>query len=242
MTKTAFVTGATGFLGTNLVKQLVLLGWQVSALKRTNSDTQELCDIDVVWHNGDITLKESILNACPENVDGFFHLAADTNMWSHNNAQQNSVNLSGTENAIDAAIKKQARRFIHTSSIAAFGAHNLTIDENTEQIGDRSFCNYFRTKHLSEKLVKAAVKERGLDAVILNPCQIVGAPDKQNWSQMIRMVKENTLPGVPPGFGSFCDIEEVAKAHISAFERGKKGENYILSGADMSFVEFVGAI
>jgi dihydroflavonol-4-reductase len=147
MTKTAFVTGATGFLGTNLVKQLVLLGWQVSALKRANSDTQEFCGINVTWHDGDITLKKSVIHACPENVDAFFHVAADTNLWRKKNAQQNSVNLTGTENAIDAAITKYAKRFIHTSSIAAFGVHLSTIDENSEQKGDHSFCNYYRTKY-----------------------------------------------------------------------------------------------
>ena len=242
MTQTAFVTGATGFIGTNLVKQLVLLDWQVYALKRTNSNTQELGDIDIIWHDGDLTRKESVRQACPQNVDAFFHVAADTSLWRPKNTQQNSVNLIGTKNAIDAAITKQAKRFIHTSSIAAFGVHHTTIDENTEQKGERSFCNYYRTKHLSEIMVKSAVKERYLDAVILNPCQIIGAPDKQNWSQMIRMVKENKMPGVPPGLGSFCDVEEVAKAHIRAFERGRNGENYILSGADMRFVDFVGAI
>lgn len=242
MTKIAFVTGATGFLGMNLVKQLVELGWQVHALKRTTSNTQEFEGIEVIWHDGDITQKETLLAACPDNVDAFFHVAADTSMWRKNIAQQNRVNLTGTENAIEAALARKAKRFIQTSSISAYGAHDTTIDETTEQKGDRSFSNYHRTKHIAENMVRTAVKERGLDAVILNPCHLVGVPDTQNWSQMIRMVKENTLPGVPPGFGSFCDIEEVAKAHITAVEHGKTGENYILTGADMSFVDFVGAI
>jgi nucleoside-diphosphate-sugar epimerase len=90
--------------------------------------------------------------------------------------------------------------------------------------------------------VKRAVKERNLPAVILNPCHLVGAYDDQNWSQMITLVKHNKLPGIPPGIGSFCDIEEVAKAHISAVDQGRVGENYILSGHDASFIEFVNEI
>ena len=138
---------------------------------------------------------------------------------------------------------KRAKRFIHTSSIAAFGLHhNHIITEETEQLGEQCFANYYQTKLLSERLVKTAVNERGLDAVILNPCHLVGPWDAHNWSQMLTMVVNEKLPGVPPGFGSFCHIEEIAKAHLQAAIKGRKGENYILSGADASFVEFVSEI
>jgi nucleoside-diphosphate-sugar epimerase len=240
--KTAFITGATGFLGTNIVRQLIELGIEVHALKRATSDTSELADLNIIWHTGDVTNRQTLIDACPTDVDAFFHVAADTSMWRRKDAQQNAINLDGTENAIEAAVVKNAKRFIHTSSIAAYGPNESVITETTMQTGERSFCNYYRTKHLSEKMVKLAVATNKLDAVILNPCHLVGAPDTQNWSQMIKLVKDENLPGVPPGLGSFCDIEEVARAHISAVENGKSGENYILSGVDMSFVNFISLI
>ena len=237
--KTAFITGATGFLGTNIVRQLMEAGVTVHALKRSTSNTSELDGLDIHWHNGDITKASDVLDACPAEVDVFFHAAADTSMWKGKNGQQNLVNLDGTDNAISAALTKRAKRFIHTSSIAAYGVHEDQITEQTLQLGELSFCNYYRTKHLSERKVKDAIRQKQLDAVILNPCHLVGAPDFHNWSQMMYMVKHNKLPGVPPGFGSFCDIKEVARAHIVAAEKGRKGENYILSGHDLSFVDFI---
>lgn len=238
----AFVTGATGFLGTNLVRQLAAQGVEVHALKRETSDIRELDDLPVHWHIGDITDRASLRAACPDNVDAFFHVAADTSMWKRKNRQQNLINLDGTDNAIAVALASNAGRFIHTSSIAAYGVHDDTITEHSEQRGKHSFCNYYRTKHLAEQAVKDAVKTHELDAVILNPCHLVGAPDQHNWSQMIRMVQEQKLPGVPPGLGSFCDIREIARAHITAAERGRRGENYILSGVDLSFVDFIAEI
>ncbi|EAR10828.1 SDR family oxidoreductase [Reinekea blandensis] len=237
-----FITGATGFLGTNLVRQLIAADVEVHALKRQTSDTRELDNLPVHWHIGDVTHHQSLLAACPENMDVFFHAAADTSMWKRKNTTQNRINLTGTDNAIAVAIERRAKRFVHTSSIAAYGVHDTLITEATEQLGEQSFCNYYRTKHLSEKAVKKAVAEQQLDAVILNPCHLVGAPDHHNWSQMIDMVDKDRLPGVPPGLGSFCDIKEVARAHLLAAEQGRTGENYILSGKDLSFVAFVSEI
>ncbi len=235
-----FITGATGFLGTNLVHLLVEKGVEIFAIKRASSKTEAFKGMPIHWFEGDVLNKQSLENACPENVDYIFHMAADTNMWSPNNDKQTEINLGGTANIIEIAKSKNAKRLIHTSSIAAYGIHHdQVITEQSEQVGDQCFANYYQTKLASERLVKAAVKENKLDAVILNPCHLVGPWDYHNWSQMLTMVANNSLPGVPPGHGSFCHIKEVARAHWLAAEQGKSGENYILSGADASFVEFV---
>jgi len=237
-----FITGATGFLGTNLVHQLVELKADITAIKRPTSNLEAFKDMSINWCEADVLNKPSLMEACPEEVDVIFHVAADTNMWSKNNDKQTEINLNGTSNMIEVALAKKAKRFIHTSSIAAFGIHHTTVNEETPQLGGECFANYYKTKFQSEQLVKKAVKEQNLDAVILNPCHLVGAWDYHNWSQMLTMVAEESLPGVPPGYGSFCHIKEVAKAHVTAYEKGKTGENYILSGFDASFLEFVTAI
>jgi len=235
-----FITGATGFLGTNLVHLLVKEGAEITAIKRQYSDISAFENMPINWHQGDVLDLDSLMSACPENIDYIFHIAADTNMWSAKNEQQTKINLQGTSNMIEVALAKHARRFIHTSSIAAYGIHhNHTITEDTEQLGEQCFANYYKTKHQSEQLVKQAIKDNDLDAVILNPCHLVGPWDSHNWSQMLTMVANDSLPGVPPGFGSFCHISEIARAHLQAAKVGKKGENYILSGADASFVEFI---
>lgn len=238
-----FVTGATGFLGTNLVFKLLEEGAEVFAIKRATSNISAFENLPVKWSDGDVLDQQSLIDACPENVDTIFHIAADTNMWSANNEQQTQINLQGTANMISVAIARKAKRFIHTSSIAAYGLHHdQIITEESEQRGDQCFANYYRTKLASELLVKEAVKNGQIDAVILNPCHLVGPWDSHNWSQMLTMVSDGSLPGVPPGYGSFCHIAEVAKAHIQAAKLGKKGQNYILSGTNASFVEFVSTI
>jgi nucleoside-diphosphate-sugar epimerase len=235
-----FVTGATGFLGTNLVHLLIEQGASVTAIKRTTSNIDAFESLPINWYDADVLDYQALSDACPTNIDYIFHIAADTSMWSAKNEQQTRINLDGTSNVIQLAIEKRVKRLIHTSSIAAYGIHHdIVIDENAPQKGNECFANYYKTKFQSEQLVKKAVKEQGLDAVILNPCHLVGPWDYHNWSQMLTMIANESLPGVPPGYGSFCHIEEVAKAHLSAATQGRSGENYILSGADASFLEFV---
>ena len=101
--------------------------------------------------------------------------------------------------------------------------------------------NYVKTKYLAELLVRAAV-ERGLDAVIVNPSHIVGRYDRHNWARLIVMAATGTLPGVPPGSASFAHGEAVADALIGAAERGRRGENYVLGGADASFLDLVAEV
>lgn len=238
-----FITGATGFLGTNLIHLLVKEGAEITAIKRATSNISAFENMPINWQTGDVLDLDSLMVACPENIDFVFHIAADTSMWSAKNAQQTKINLQGTSNMIKVVLKKKAKRFIHTSSIAAYGIHeNQIITEDTPQKGDQCFVNYYKTKYQSELLVREAVNQNNLDAVILNPCHLVGPWDSHNWSQMLTMVANDKLPGVPPGLGSFCHIQEVAKAHLQAARVGKTGENYILSGTDASFVEFVSVI
>jgi dihydroflavonol-4-reductase len=238
----AFVTGGTGFLGINLIKQLAERNWTITAICRPNADTQELADINVDWRVGHITKFDDVLEALDDDVDVIFHLAGDTNMWRKNNARQFEVNVTATEHLVNAALKKNIPTFIHTSSISAYGFHKDVIDEETPSTAMLSSINYLRTKFLGEQVVKNAVINSGLNGIVINPCAIMGPYDKQNWSQLFTLVKFNQLPGVPNGEGSYCHVSEVAKAHISAVTKGKAGENYILAGVDHSFLDVVNKI
>ena len=122
--------------------------------------------------------------------------------------------------------------------MSVYGFQPRPFDETTPRLRTNLWINYVRTKVLAEEEVRRGI-DRGLDAVLLNPANMIGAYDSGNWSRLFRLVASDKLPGLPPGRGSFCHAAEVAKAHVSAVRRGRTGENYLLGGADASYVEVV---
>ncbi len=231
---TAFVTGATGFLGLNLVDELITRGWAVTALHRAGSNLGHLKRFAVTLAEGDVTDAAAVMAAMPGDMDAVFHVAGNTSHWSGDRSILERVNRDGARNVAAAALEKGAKRFIHTSSISAWGRLAGDIDENTPQKGAESWIDYERTKWLGEQEIKAAIG-RGLDAVILNPAAIIGPYDTRNWARLFFLLRDDKLPGVPSGRGHFCHVREVARAHIEAFARGRKGENYLLGGVVASF-------
>ena len=236
---TAFVTGATGFVGINLVRELLAERWRVVALHRSGSDSTHLAGAEFV--EGDILDAESLRRAMPDGVDVVFHVAGDTTLWSRNRDRQMRVNVIGTRNVVETAIEKRVRRLVQTSSIAAYGHHDVRVNESTASTALDSPIHYARTKRLAEIEVERGIA-LGLDAVLVNPSHIVGPYDASNWSRMIRLVRDEKLPGVPPGGGSWCHVREVVRAHIAAAERGKRGDHYLLGGTDATFLEAVKTI
>ena len=239
MSLRAFVTGGSGFVGMNLLKQLCSAGWQVTALVRDTSPMGDIHNLDVTFVRGDVTDADSVRAAMPDEPDAVFHVAASTSIWSGNNAQQRRINVEGTRNVVDGALSHRAKRMIHTSSFVVWGFREDVITEDSPRTDNADWINYVRTKFEAEEIVRDAIRNRGLDAVILNPAHILGPGDRHNWSRVIRMVHQDRLPGVPPGGGAFADVREVARAHITAFHRGRTGENYLLGGPDTMFLEVV---
>ncbi len=238
MTKTAYVTGSNGFLGLNLCEALVRQGWRVLALHRASSDITYLKRLAVERVEGDINDPPSLVRTLPREVDAVFHVAGSTALWSKLDAGQDRINIEGTRNMVEAALAAGAKRFVHTSSISAWGMCTGTIDETTPQLGASSPVNYQRSKLAAEGEVRKGIA-RGLQAVIVNPAGIIGPYDTAGYARLFRMVHTGRLPGVPPGSLSFCDVREVAKAHIAAAERGRVGELYLLGGANASLLELV---
>jgi nucleoside-diphosphate-sugar epimerase len=241
MTKSAFVTGGTGFIGINLVKELVDRDWNVTALHRTQSDLKTLKKLPVKLVEGSITELSSLQHAIPSNTHVVFHLAGDTNMWSQNNDPQTEVNVTGTRNMAQASAEKNVETFIHTSSVSAWGKVKGTISEETPQQGNNSWVNYERTKWLSEREALKA-RNHGVKVVIMNPAMVVGPHDANNWGRLFFALRDNDLPGVTRGNMSIAHVKEVVRAHISAVEHGRDGENYILGGQNCTFAEFVSII
>jgi nucleoside-diphosphate-sugar epimerase len=239
--RNAFVTGGTGFLGRHLLEQLNLRGWQVTALHRPSSEVAIFQGLPIRPVSGDLLDAAALARALPAGVDAVFHLAADTSMWSGHAARQTRVNVAGTRNLVAAALAAGAGRLIHVSTWNTYGLEQSEISEELAQRGGSSPINYDRSKFGGEQAVRAGVAQ-GLDAVIVNPAHIFGRYDRKGWARLIIAAHRRRLPGVPPGAGTFCHAEAVAQALIAAAEHGRSGENYLLSGADASFVEVFATI
>lgn len=239
--KTAFVTGATGFLGLNLVEALCSSGYEVIALHRATSDLRFLERLGTRRAIGSITDAAALRNAMPEGVDLVFHAAANTGVWARNNAEQTRDNVDGTRTMLEVAREKGVKRFVYTSSITVYGLEDGTFDEDSPLLGLDSWVNYVRTKALADELVRAAAAA-GLSVVVMRPAHIMGRYDRSNWATLVRLVAQGRLPGIPPGSGCFCHGREVARAHVRAAERGGDLETFVLGGPPASFVELVRVI
>lgn len=237
--RSAFVTGATGFLGLNLVRELLAQGWQVTALHRPSSNLKYLQDLDVTLVTGDILDPESLELAMPDGVDAVFHVAGDTSLWSGHDAMQTRINVEGTRNVIDAALSHKAGRFIHTSTTSAYGRHDQVVNEMTPSRAASSSVNYEKSKWLGEQAVLRAVHERGLDAVVLNPAAILGPFDQHTWARTFYMLRDGKIAALPPGSVSFNHVREVVKAQIAAVDKGVSGEQYILAGNTMKLADLL---
>jgi nucleoside-diphosphate-sugar epimerase len=242
--RTAVVTGAAGFVGQNLVDELVERGWSVVALNLPGADVHRVARDRVRFVDADITDYDQLAAAMPDAPDAVFHVAANTSSWSKHDDRQAIDNVLGTANVVRAALARRARRLIYTSSISAYGSHpGEYIDEQTPSNALTCGNNYGRTKYEAELIVKQAVRTHGLDAVILNPVNILGPHDTNNWTkELIRPVIRGTLRAAPPGRAMFCHVKDIVDAHISAVDRGAAGENYLLGGVEASFKQVVDEI
>jgi nucleoside-diphosphate-sugar epimerase len=185
---------------------------------------------------GDVTDPTSVAAAMPEGVDAVFHLAGSLTLWRAGHREQMRVNFEGTRHVLAAALDRRARRVVHVSSILAWGLCAGAVTESTPQRGDRAPINYCRSKWLAEREVDRAV-DAGLDVVVVNPAYVIGRHDERGFSRIVRIAASRRFRPVPPGGGSFCDAGDVGRALVAAEARGRRGERYLLGGADATFLE-----
>jgi dihydroflavonol-4-reductase len=233
----AFVTGGTGFVGLNLIQELRHRGWDVTACHRPSSSLEYVRRFSPRLVVADILDPASLADAMPERPDAVFHLAASVKFWQPKHREQTRINVDGTRNVVEAALARKARRFIHMSSLAAWGPEDGdVIDETTPSKAPGHRVNYFRTKWLSEQEVERGI-QRGLTAVFINPGNILGPYDPNTWARVFAMAKRGKLPVAPAGGAPFSHVREVVKATLAAVERGGIGERYLLAGTQASYRE-----
>lgn len=207
MKKTAFVTGGTGFIGTNLLQKLVAEGWEVTALRRPTSDLTYLKNLDINWVTGTLEDRSSLEKGMPTDLDAVFHVAGDVNMWTKGYAAQTETNVTGTQNMVEVAAAKKAKCFVHTSSISAWGEVRGLTTEDTPQRGDISPGNYERTKWAGEQEALKGMA-LGMKVVVMNPAVVLGPYDVTTWVRRLLPFKTMLPPYFRPARAALCTYKK----------------------------------
>lgn len=235
--KKIFLTGASGFLGSYLLRALVRRGYQVRALKRKSSPLHLVQDIlnQVEWVDGDINDFASLEEAL-EGIDDVYHAAALVSFDSKDKAEMLKVNFQGTENIVNIAQEKGIRKFLYVSSIAALGRKEnvKVINEEAQWENNKYNTDYAISKFKGECEVWRAIQE-GLSAVIVNPSMIMGAGYwHAGTAKMFKQI-EKGLMFYPQGGTGFVDVRDVAEASIKLMESDVVGERFILNAENLFF-------
>lgn len=233
------VTGATGFIGSVLTRQLVEEGKDVRIFRREHSSLDLLGDVaDEVEHAvGDVTYARSLYEAM-EGIEQVYHVAAKVSFARRDREALRRVNVDGTANVVNAALEAGVDRLVHTSSIAALGrplASDALVDETTpwQEASHRS--PYARSKRQAELEVHRGIAE-GLDAVLVNPSLVfgVGGPST-NTRRIVDAVRSGWAVAAPPGGTNVVDVRDVAAGHRAAMQRGESGRQYLLGSENRSW-------
>lgn len=231
------VTGGNGFLGSWTVKKLNELGHQVFCLLRPKSDISEIKDFKFQRIPGDVTHLESVIKAT-QGMDAVFHLAGLVAYKASERKQMERVNVQGTQNVIQACLKNKVPRLLHVSSVVAVGAgyskSEILNEDSPYKIGQLNL-GYFETKHQAELAVLEAVKSQGLNAVIVNPATVYGPGDAKKGSRKTQVkVARGQFPFYTSGGVNVVPVENCVDGIILAFQKGRSGERYILSGENLT--------
>ncbi len=232
------VTGADGLLGSNLVRELLNRDHQVRAFVQSGRSTGTLHSLKLEQFEGDLLNKESLDKAF-EGVDAVIHTAASVKIWPVNSKTNVEINVTGTSNVIQMALKHKVVRMIHVGTATSFGygtKQNPGTEENPYR-GSRYQLGYLDSKFNAHQLVLDSVKQ-GLQAVIVNPTFLIGPFDSAPSSgAMIMAIYKNSIPGYAPGGKNYISVKDASIAIANAITMGRIGEGYILGNKNMNYHE-----
>lgn len=233
------LTGATGFLGGEVARQLVAAGHQVAAVVRTPAKATALADLGVIIHQGDVTEKES-LRAPMTGADGVFHIAAWYKIGARDTSPGMAVNVTGTRNLLEMMRELGIPKGVYTSTIGVNSdTHGQIVDETYHYAGP-FLSEYERTKWLAHYQVAAPMIADGLPLVIVMPGAIYGPGDTSSLGQMWIDYLQRKLPIIPGGCAqSWGHVEDIAHAHLLAMQHGTVGQTYIVAGPTHTLLELI---
>lgn len=232
-----FLTGATGFLGGRIARQLREAGHDVVALVRRGSAVGDLERIGGALAEGDVTARESMRGAMT-GVDGVFHCAGWYKIGSHERWIAESVNVGGTRNVLEVMKELGIPKGVYTSTLAVNShTRGMVVDESYRYFGQH-LSVYDETKWRAHYEVAEPMMKTGLPLVIVQPGLVYGPGDTSLVAQTLRQYLLGKLPAAPRGTAfCFAHVDDVARAHLLAMEKGKPGANYFICGPPMSFIE-----
>ena len=239
------VTGASGFIGSALVKHLVETGWRVRALLRPTSPRTQLAGLRVEYAEGDINAAESVTRAVA-GVRYVFHVAADYRLWTRQPSDLLRTNVEGTRTVMLAAQRAAVERIVYTSSVATLAPrpNGESSDESSPLQPSGAISAYKQSKVLAERLVETLIADSGLPAVIVNPSAPIGPRDVRPTptGRIIVEAASGRMPGFVDTGLNLVHVDDVAAGHVAALCQGRIGERYILGGQNVSLAQMLGDI
>ena len=234
------VTGATGFIGSAIVRELIRDGEDIRVLIRKTSNTRNIDNLDIERAYGDIRDGDSMRKAL-KGCDTLYYTAAHFAHWTPDKKLPYEINVEGTKTSLNAALDAGVERVVYTSTNNTMGAHgadipaNESAEFNHQDTGD----NYSMSKYLGEIEAKKFVA-KGLPIVIVNPTIVIGAHDIKPTpsGKMIIDIANKDMPGYIEGGVNIIDVEDVARGHILAAKKGRVGERYLFGNENMSVSDY----
>ena len=239
---TILLTGATGFVGSAVLRRLLKEGMEIRALVRPAGDRRNLEGLPVEVVEGDLRDADSLVRAC-RGCGGLFHVAADYRLWTLDAAAMFAANVEGSRNIVLAAAEAGAGRIVYTSSVGVLGqpGDGSPGTEETPVSYADMIGPYKQSKFRAEAAVRQLVAERGVPAVIVNPSTPLGRRDIKPTptGRMIVEAAAGRMPAYVDTGLNVVHVDDVAAGHLAAFEKGRVGERYVLGGEDMTLKEIL---
>ena len=237
----AFITGATGFVGSAVARELLRAGIGVRALVRRSSPRKNLDGLDIETVEGNMRDQASMRQAA-KSARYVFHVAADYRLWAPDPDEIMRANIEGTWSVMEAARDAGVERVVYTSSVATLKLHeNGTPADEAEPLSeDEAIGAYKKSKVAAERLVERMVGE-GLPAVIVNPSTPIGPRDVRPTptGRIIIEAATGRMPAYVDTGLNVVHVDDVAAGHIAALRHGRIGERYILGGENMSLADLL---
>jgi dihydroflavonol-4-reductase len=240
----AFITGASGFIGSAVARKLVAAGFDVRALVRRQSPRTNLGGLKIDIVEGDMRDKDTVVSAV-KGARYAFHVAADYRLWAPDPEQILRANWEGTRVVMEAARDARAERIVYTSSVATLKLREdgLPTDETTPLSENQGIGAYKRSKIAAERLVERMIGN-GLPAIIVNPSTPVGPRDLRPTptGRMIIEAASGRMPAFVDTGLNLVHVDDVGAGHVAALTRGQIGERYILGGENMTLARLLSII